>query len=76
MGDGYCDDRLNWLVCDFDSGDCCGPEVNSLFCKDCQCLEEELPILKGCFFVDILGNGVCDEFANNEECAFDKGLLF
>ena len=37
--DGYCDDINNHLACNYDGGDCCGTNVNTQYCSDCQCLE-------------------------------------
>jgi hypothetical protein len=39
-GDGYCDDYCNTAGNNFDSGDCCGNDVNTNFCTQCQCLGE------------------------------------
>ena len=39
IGDGYCDDINNNLDCFYDGGDCCGLNVNTLYCNICQCLE-------------------------------------
>ena len=41
-GDGWCDDPLNTAECHFDSGDCCGDNVQTDYCVDCLCLETEL----------------------------------
>ena len=75
LGDGYCDDMLNWDVCNFDEGDCCGKrdvKVNHMFCQDCFCLQN-YPLLDGCFFASVVGNGICDDLANTEECSYDGG---
>ena len=40
VGDGYCDDINNNVGCNFDGGDCCGPNVNTAYCLECLCLEE------------------------------------
>ena len=32
IGDGYCDDGANNLDCNFDGGDCCGPNVITNWC--------------------------------------------
>ena len=37
--DGYCDDINNNIDCDYDGGDCCGPNRNTQYCSVCQCLE-------------------------------------
>ena len=39
IGDGYCDDVNNNEACFFDLGDCCGSNVNTQYCTECQCLE-------------------------------------
>ena len=38
-GDEFCDDLNNNAECNFDGGDCCGTDVNKLFCNECQCLQ-------------------------------------
>lgn len=38
IGDGFCDDQANIYQCEFDGGDCCGPEVNDANCLQCMCL--------------------------------------
>ena len=38
IGDGVCDDALNKVECNFDAGDCCGLNVKTEFCDECQCL--------------------------------------
>ena len=40
-GDKICDDENNNAGCDFDGGDCCGDDVETHYCKKCECLEEE-----------------------------------
>ena len=40
-GDGICDDNNNNKECEYDGGDCCGSNVNTTFCNQCQCLEDE-----------------------------------
>ena len=39
IADGYCDDINNNLACTYDGGDCCGSNVNTEWCTECQCLE-------------------------------------
>ena len=39
IGDGFCDDINNNLDCTYDGGDCCGSNVNTQYCTECQCLE-------------------------------------
>merc|ERR1712223_907441 len=39
IGDGYCDDDNNCSTCQYDGGDCCGDNVQTIYCSDCQCLD-------------------------------------
>ena len=38
VGDGLCDDLANTIDCNFDGGDCCGPNVDTTYCTYCVCL--------------------------------------
>lgn len=38
-GDGFCDDKNNNAGCDWDGGDCCGPENDFTYCTECKCLD-------------------------------------
>ena len=37
--DGFCDDECNCAELRFDGGDCCGPNVDTSFCEECECKE-------------------------------------
>ena len=37
--DGFCDDDNNNCQCEWDGGDCCGDNVDTTFCDDCECLD-------------------------------------
>ena len=66
---------FNWHVCDFDGGDCCtntSAIVNTMFCEDCLCLQN-YPVTDQCYFKAKIGNDVCDDLANTEECSYDGG---
>merc|ERR1712062_450906 len=39
VGDGVCDDLCNTAACDYDGGDCCGSEVDTMWCEACECLD-------------------------------------
>jgi len=39
IGDQQCDDDTNNAECQWDGGDCCGPNVNEDFCEVCECLD-------------------------------------
>ena len=40
VGEGQCDDDVNTPECNFDGGDCCGPNVNCPSYSDCECKED------------------------------------
>ena len=41
IGDEICDDDLNHKECDWDGGDCCGNNIDTIYCSVCQCLDPE-----------------------------------
>merc|ERR1719433_1706189 len=72
VGDGRCDDFVNveHEGCEWDGGDCCGPDVNTDHCSECECLDPawglcELPHLKG--------DNYCDDENNHPGCEYDGG---
>lgn len=42
IGDGSCDDRNNNVECGWDGADCCGRNVNTNFCSECECLNFDI----------------------------------
>ena len=42
IGNGFCQDSLNNAGCGFDGGDCCGPDVKTAYCTECECLGENI----------------------------------
>ena len=38
VGDGYCDDWMNIVECNYDGGDCCGNNVTHGNCSACICI--------------------------------------
>ena len=89
VGDNYCDDGNNNQECNYDGGDCCGPNVNTQYCTACQCLGDggssggngtlgtTTPSLTtnsgGCSSPNWVGDGYCDDGNNNQECNYDGG---
>ena len=67
VSDSYCDDGTNNAQCQYDGGDCCGPNVNTYYCTLCVCHENCQASL------ELLGNGFCNDEANNADCDFDGG---
>ena len=41
IGNGYCDDETNNEGCSYDGGDCCGLNVNTQYCSECLCFEQQ-----------------------------------
>merc|ERR1711981_878137 len=45
VGDDFCDDENNNVMCGFDGGDCCAPHEKPIrwdwYCNDCQCLNDQ-----------------------------------
>ena len=39
VADGHCDDIANTEICNWDGGDCCGPNPDIDYCVECQCHE-------------------------------------
>ena len=35
--DDYCDDESNTLICNYDNGACCLPEIKDDYCTECIC---------------------------------------
>ena len=77
LGDGYCDDENNNLICNYDNGDCC--DFTNLktdkydYCVICECLDglypdpKDVPICKYQF----IGDKECDNVNNNAYCYYD-----
>ena len=38
---GFCNDETNNLNCNYDGGDCCGYNINSEHCTECNCFHQE-----------------------------------
>merc|ERR1711874_807827 len=76
FGDDYCDDENNNAECGFDGGDCCGDDVNTSYCKECECLEFPAETTQApgiCGSPQWFGDNYCDDDNNNAGCGFDGG---
>ena len=38
IGDEWCEDENNNYECGYDGGDCCGQDVRTTYCSECECL--------------------------------------
>ena len=88
LGDGFCNDELNTIECNFDDGDCCLSTVLTNVCKECKChqksvvnkrkeqcgiiKEEALKIVDKCH--DDLNVPECDY--SNKQCCGKADLNF
>ena len=69
IGDNSCDDENNNQECNYDSGDCCGPNVNTQFCTECICFED----MDCAAPLALIGNSICNDEANTAGCGYDGG---
>ena len=70
IGDSFCDEKTNVADCDYDGGDCCGYNVNTDFCSDCNCHINETCVAGT---HPLVGDGFCNDETNNENCNYDGG---
>ena len=87
LGDNICDDENNFAECDYDEGDCCGPNTGNRYsyCTDCRCLEyityyassstvQWSTTKNGHLCVwEWAGDGYCDDKNNKKDCDYDGG---
>lgn len=77
QGDAYCDDGNNNCGCNWDGGDCCGPDHYYDYCDACLCLdpasEHELVCSGKCSVKAWQGDGYCDDDNNICGCDWDGG---
>ena len=69
IGDNFCDDGNNNQECNYDSGDCCGYNVDTQYCTECICFED----LSCTASLSLIGDGYCDDEANMAVCTYDGG---
>ena len=70
IGNGFCNDESNNANCNYDGGDCCGVNVNTILCFECACHFTENCAVG---VHPLVGNGFCDEETNILECNSDGG---
>jgi len=71
VGDGICHDETNNHDCNYDGGDCCLFNTNTHQCSTCTCFHKE-NCASG-FLPLIIGDGICHDETNNEDCNYDGG---
>lgn len=71
VGDYYCDDETNIPECNYDDGDCCGPNADYEYCDTCECIDDGIDF--GCPQLSWVGDGWCDDLTNIPECNYDDG---
>merc|ERR1712110_824459 len=75
-GDGNCDDNNNNCGCEYDGGDCCGPNVKKAYCKECKCKDPNYKpgsCNAKCGSPQYKKDGNCDDDNNNCGCEYDGG---
>ena len=70
VGDGYCNDEVNNIHCNFDGGDCCYSFVNKAFCTDCVCLTGNTGLQIN---YQLIGDGYCNDEINSADYNYDGG---
>ena len=60
VGNGFCNDETNIADCNYDGGDCCAMNANTIVC----CAAGYHPLV---------GNGFCNDNTNIAECEYDGG---
>ena len=72
VGDRYCNDEMNNAACNYDNGDCCWPNIISdhSICYHKETCSAE-PHGDPARFHPLVGNGVCNDETNIQECHFD-----
>ena len=68
VNNGYCEDHVNNAECNYDGGDCCGPNVQTSKCADCICYSQHCDGPQ-----ELISDGYCNDETNNADCNFDGG---
>ena len=76
IANGHCNDQNNNAYCSYDGGDCCGDNVDFIFCNPsgglCQCIIGDTNHGE-CPNPAWIGDGYCDDVTNNQYCNYDGG---
>ena len=73
IGNGFCNDEANTAECNYDGGDCCGPNINKEHCAACICYSKESCNAGISAVIQLVGDGYCYDETNNLECNYDGG---
>ena len=69
VGNGFCDDRANHALYEYDGGDCCQPFLNIATCYQCKCHKDP----DRCPNNALQGDGHCQPGLDIPECDYDGG---
>ena len=58
------------MDCNFDGGECC-VDINTDHCSNCTCHHQDNCVAG--FTPSVVGDGFCNDEANNADCNFDGG---
>ena len=70
VGNEFCNDETNTADCNYDGGDCCGYNMNSEYCSQCECYVQET-CSSG--YHPLVADGFCNDEINHLECNYDGG---
>ena len=70
VGNGVCEDETNNQDCNYDGGDCCVVNANTVSCSECVC---HLIATCAAGYHSLVGNGFCNDDTNIAECNYDGG---
>ena len=70
VGNGVCEDETNNQDCNYDGGDCCVVNANTVSCSECVC-----HLIDTCAagYHPLVGNGFCNDDTNIAACEYDGG---
>ena len=70
INDGFCDDENNNEACEWDGGDCCGSDVDTLFCTQCECHKPTLTTTTSYVSTTANSNTPSDNYNPNDTCKY------
>ena len=70
VGNSFCNDETNNPDWNYDGGDCCVVDGDTIACSDCSC-----HLIETCAagYHPLVGDGFCNDDTNVAECDYDGG---
>ena len=70
---------MNTEECEWDGGDCCGPQFDKEYCDDCQCLDPAFSTTPkppaSCENSLYVGDKFCDDETNNKDSCHNNSVV-